>query len=303
MTALHDDEIDITEHDVRRLVDEQTPWRGRPLRAAGAGTDNRMFRLGDDLVVRLPRRPGTADDVAKEQRWLPRLAPVLPVPVPEPVFRGRPDAGYPFEWSVLRWIQGSELDGSNITDWTRFGCELGGFVEALHAADTTGARREEGLDWYRGERLNQRRDDGFEAIDELRELDRSESIGLDLDRVQQFWEEVTTIDDPVRPDVWLHADLRSANLVARDGRLVGVIDFGGLCLGNPTAEHAAIWEYPAPARTAYRERLDLDDDTWQRARGWAAYLAMLGVPYYWRTWPEFARGGLAKLRTVLETAD
>lgn len=299
MSALHDDEIEVTEADARRLVDTQTPWPGLPLGPAGAGTDNRMFRLGDDLAVRLPRRPGTAADVAKEQRWLPMLAPHLPLAVPEPVFRGSPDASYPYEWSVLRWIEGAEPTDATIDDWAAAGRDLADFVRALHAVPVGGARREDGLHWYRGDRLADHAAEGHALLRQVRTDERLAALDLDLDAVERVWRAATGAPDPIVPEVWLHGDLRSANLVARDGRLRGVIDFGALSLGNPTAEHAAVWELPRPARTAYRERLEVDDATWLRASGWAVLVAMAGIPYYWQTWPEFAQAGVRKIQAVL----
>lgn len=226
--ALHEDEVPVDLTLARRLVDEQFPqWADLPLSAAGDGTDNRMFRLGEELVVRLPRRPGTAADVAKEQTWIPRLGPVLPVDVPEPMALGGPGAGYPFPWSVLRWIEGEEPGPATVRDWAAFGRDLAGVVRALHG------------------------------------------------------------------------DLRSANLLVRDGRLAAVLDFGALSLGRPAAEHAAVWHFPAAMGSAYREALGVDDDTWERARGWALAVSLLAMPYYWSSWPEFAQGGVDKVRRLL----
>jgi aminoglycoside phosphotransferase (APT) family kinase protein len=296
--SLHSDEVSVTVDDARRLIDSQCPqWRSLELSAAGSGTDNQMFRLGEELLVRLPRRPGTAKDVAKEQDWLPRLAPRLPQQIPEPVFCGSPDAAYPFPWSVLRWIEGAEPDSETVDDWTAFGCDLADFVEALHAIDPGDARREGALEWYRGRRLTEFIADGEEVIEEVRALDGL--VGLDVDAVAEEWHRIASVADPVVPDVLLHGDLRSANLLVRQGKLAAVIDFGTLSIGNPTAEHAAVWQLPREARTAYRERLGIDDDTWQRARGWAVYVSLLAMPYYWTTWPEFARAGIGKINTVL----
>ncbi|MBD2760383.1 aminoglycoside phosphotransferase family protein [Yimella sp. cx-573] len=299
--ALHDDEVEITAADVHRLISAQAPhWSGLCIDTAGNGTDNRMFRLGDELLVRLPIRPGTAEAVDKEQRWLPWLAPQLPLPIPEAVFRGRPDEHYPFEWSVLRWIEGAEPADATVTDWREFGIQLGGFVEALHSIEIPAEVEPAGsLQWYRGRPLREFTSDGFEVIEEVRQLARTESIDLDLDAVTATWRELTEIADPPQPDVWLHGDLRTANLLARDGKLAAVIDFGALSIGNPTAEHAAVWQLPVGARQAYRERSGVDDGTWQRARGWAILVSLLALPYYWHSWPEFARDGIGTINQVL----
>lgn len=298
--SLHADEVPVDVDDARRLIDAQAPqWRALHLSPAGHGTDNQMFRLGDDLLIRLPRRPSTAQDVVKEQHWLPRLALLLPVSIPEPVFRGEPDESYPFDWSVMRWVKGSEPSDDTVDDWSQFAVDLGAFVEALHGVELGDARREGALEWYRGQRLGDFVDDGFEVIEQVRQLAAQEAFAMDLDEVERTWRDVTSVPDPVVDEVLLHGDLRSANLVANHGKLAGVIDFGALSIGNPTAEHAAVWQLPGQARHACRERLAIDDDTWHRARGWAMLISLLAMPYYWTSWPQFARSGIGTINTVL----
>ncbi|WP_374929478.1 aminoglycoside phosphotransferase family protein [Kytococcus sedentarius] len=298
--TLHADEVPVSPADARRLIDSQTPqWRELPLTPAGHGTDNVMMRLGDDLLLRLPRRPSTAQDVAKEQRWLGHLAPHLPVAVPEPVFWGQPDEGYPFEWSVLRWIEGEHPGPGTVGDWERFGVDLAVFVRALHRIELAGATPEGALEWYRGRRLSDFRAEGQEAIDELRSFARRVDLGLDLDALQRLWDRAAGTPSPVLDAVWLHGDLRADNLLVRDGVLVGVIDFGCLSIGDPTAEHAALWEFPRAAREAYRRELGLDDDTWARATAWKVVVNLSGIPYYWESWPEFAQGCLETVQELL----
>lgn len=302
--TLHPDEVAIDTAGVARLLRRQAPqWARLALTPAGAGTDNLMFRLGAELVVRLPRHPGTAGDVDKEQTWLPRLAPQLPLEVPTPVLHGRPDEDYPHPWSVYRWIPGDQPGPGTVTDWTDFGTRLAGFVDRLHTLETTGATRSGSLDWYRGRRLHDLADTGFRAIEEVRALPEVTDPGggaLDLAAVEQLWRTALAVDDPVLPHGWLHGDLRAANLLARGGRLVAVLDFGVLSLGNPTAEHAAIWEYPAPARAAYRDRLGLDEATWQRARGWKLLVCLQAISHYWRRWPDLALSSLDRVRVLLD---
>lgn len=304
MAALHDDEITLDTEQVRQLLRAQKPqWADLPLTPAGAGTDNTMLRLGDDLLLRLPRRPSTAADVAKEQRWLPRLAPHLPLEIPTPVAQGASQDDYPFPWSVYRWIEGSEPGPDTVTDWARLGADLAGFIRALHSVDLMGATSQDpGLHWYRCEPLAQLADAGREAIQELRDgppLD----IDLDLDAVAARWEHVVDVPDPVRPPSWLHSDLRAANLLVRDGHLCAVVDFGALSVGNPTAEHAACWDLPPQGRVAYRETLGLDEATWQRAQGWALLPSLTGATYYRDTWPEFVLQCLEKVRLVTTAPD
>ncbi|GAA2153794.1 aminoglycoside phosphotransferase family protein [Nocardioides koreensis] len=301
MTLLHPDEVDIDEATIHRLIARQLPDRAHlDLSPAGHGTDNRMLRLGDDLVVRLPRKPGTAAHVGKEQAWLPRLAPHLPIAVPEPVALGRAGDGYPFPWSVYRWIDGSELDPDAVEDPVRLGRDLAGFVHALQAVDLMGARREEPLSSYRGGSLRELAGSTFENLAACRDLS---GLDLDLAGLEAIWRAAMELDEPRDAHTWMHTDLKPSNLLVREGVLVGVVDFGGLSVGAPTCEHAATWDLPPEARHAYADALGLDRGTRQRARAWALAIALSGVPYYWSTWPEFVQECLRRLRLVLDDAD
>lgn len=295
--TLHEDEVPADESVVRELLREQRPeWAGLPVRAAGSGTDNRMFRLGDGLLVRLPRTAGTAEAVRKEQAWLPVLGPRLPCGVPEPVHEGVAGAVFPLPWSVYRWIDGAVAGPGAVDDWARFGAELAGAVRALHAAPLPPEDRREGLEWYRGGELTPCDpwvERGFAQAAALPGLD------LDLGRLRALWRGALELPGPAGPRVWLHGDLKPSNLLVRDGRLAAVIDFGGLSIGYPDAEHAPLWDFPAAARAAYREALGLDGAVWARARAWAVAVGILGVPYYWRRDPAFAAECVARLRAVL----
>ncbi|WP_306216039.1 aminoglycoside phosphotransferase family protein [Actinoplanes sp. RD1] len=282
--TLHQDEVTAGPETVTALLAAQCPqWAGLPLRPAGAGTENTMWRLGDDLLVRLPRTAEKAAPLRKERTWLPRLAPQLSLPIPEPVFAGAPGPGFPLPWAVFRWIDGSPPGPGTVTDWPAFGADLAAFVRQLHAIPLAGATRGGELSWYRGGSLR-------------------DCAGWDLQltgRLAELWQAALTLPDPDRPPVWLHGDLRPANLLARDGRLAAVIDFGALSVGWPDAEHAAVWDLPAPARAAYREALALDDLTWQRARAWAIVVGASGVVYYRDSWPEFVAECRARLDAVI----
>jgi aminoglycoside phosphotransferase (APT) family kinase protein len=288
--TLHQDEIVIGESLVRRLVAEQCPqWAGLALVPAGAGTENTMFRLGEELLVRLPRTVGKAVALRVEREWLPRLAPYLPVRVPEPVFAGEASAVFPAEWSVLRWISGTEAGAGSVRDWARFGTDLAGFVRSLHRVDLMGAE----LSWYRGGDLAPC--DGWvtEALLSCRNLAGAE---LDVDAVESFWRAGLAQPASPHPRVWLHGDLKPTNLLVEHGRLVAVIDFGAVSVGRPDAEHATVWDLPAAARETYWNALSLDEATWLRARAWAAAVAVSGIAYYWDTFPAF----VAECRTRLD---
>ncbi|MGR2751850.1 aminoglycoside phosphotransferase family protein [Agromyces arachidis] len=296
---LHPDEFAIDAGLAASLVRRERPdWADLPLTPAGGGTDNVMFRLGDDLLVRMPRTPGGVASLRKERGWMPRLAPGLPVRIPEPVHAGAPSEAYPVEWSVYRWIEGAPPGDGTVADWARFGADLAAFVADLHRIDLMGAERSGALSWYRGGSLHEPVDWVEPSFAASRPL-----VGdvLDVDRLEAWWREALALPDSPAPHVWLHGDLRPGNLLARDGRLHAVIDFGALSVGAPDAEHAAVWDLPAAARRAYRDALDLDEATWLRARGWAIAVAMSGIPYYWETFPEFVAECIARLEAILES--
>ena len=297
--TLHEDEIPVDETLIRSLLRAQRPeWAGLPLSRAGAGSDNTMYRLGDDLLVRLPR---TADgrSVRKEQEWLPRLAPLLPCPIPEPVYAGTPTDAFPVLWSVHRWIDGDEAGPDTVRDWAAFGADLAAVVRELHGIDLMGATRAGDLSWYRGGVLGPCDQWVGAAFEDCRATVGS---GLDVDTLERLWRAALALPDPSGPHVWLHGDLKPTNLLVRDGGLHAVIDFGALSVGFPDAEHAPVWDLPPRARQAYRDALDLDDATWARARAWAIAVGVSGISYYWHTWPAFVAECRARLQAILTDA-
>ncbi|MFE2167951.1 aminoglycoside phosphotransferase family protein [Streptomyces sp. NPDC059447] len=298
--TLHEDEIPVEETLVRALLRAQCPeWADRPLAPAGAGTDNTMYRLGDDLLVRLPRTAGNARSVRKEQEWLPRLAPLLSRPIPRPVHAGTPTDAFPLVWSVYRWIDGDEPGPHTIRDWAALGSDLAEVVRELHGIDLMGATRADGLSWYRGGTLAPCDQWVTKCLDDCRTLVGSE---LDVDTLERLWRAALALPEPSGPHVWLHGDLKPTNLLVKDGRLHAVIDFGGLSVGLPDAEHSTVWDLPERARRAYWDALDLDDATWTRARAWAIAVGVSGIPYYWRTFPAFVAECRARLQAVLTDA-
>lgn len=298
--TLHQNEVPVDEALVRSLLKAQRPeWADQPLSPAGAGTDNTMYRLGDDLLVRLPRTAGNARAVAKEQTWLPRLAPRLSHQVPEPVHAGTPTETFPLVWSVYRWIEGADAGPDTVRDWAAFGADLAQVVRELHSIDLMGATRAGALSWYRGGSLGPCDREISAEFDGCRPLVGTE---LDLDTLERMWRGALTLPDSTAPHVWLHGDLKPTNLLARDGALHAVIDFGALSIGLPDAEHATLWDLPPQARQAYWDALALDEPTWARARAWAIGVAVSGISYYWHTFPAFVAECRARLEAILADA-
>lgn len=258
---MHDDEVAIDAGVVRRLVATQFPhWGELPIEPVhSAGTLNSVYRLGDDLCVRLPRAQRWASDLEREVRWLPRLAPHLPLPVPEPVATGSPGDGYPFRWAIYTWLDGEGFHLGRVVDERGAAVDLAGFVTDLRGFDPTGAPPSS-----RDRPLAMRDRETRLAIESLDDV-------LDIEVVTAAWEASREGAAWNGSPVWTHGDLLSVNLLVHDGRLSAVLDFGNLGLGDPAVDVVAAWSvFGADGRAVFREELGVDDSTWIRARGFAS---------------------------------
>jgi aminoglycoside phosphotransferase (APT) family kinase protein len=291
--AMHADEVQVGPALVRRLLHAQHPrWAGLdPVPVASAGTDNALFRLGGALAVRLPRIPSAAGQVAKEQRWLPALAPGLPlaVPVPVPVAAGLPGEGYPFPWSVCRWLDGGDALHAPWSCQTEAAGTLAGFVAALRSQPAGQAPPPGAHNAGRGVALAQR--------DAATRAGIAACAGLlDTSAALRVWHAALAAPAWTGPPTWLHGDLHAANLLVRDGVLAGVLDFGCLAAGDPACDLAAGWMlFDPPARAHFRAMLAASESDWARGRGWALSVAVIALPYYRDTNPALA--GIAR-RTI-----
>ncbi|GGL50987.1 aminoglycoside phosphotransferase family protein [Planomonospora parontospora] len=280
---------------VRRLVAGQFPqWAGSAVeRVPSGGTVNAIYRLGDDLVVRLPLGKGGAGDVSMERAWLPRLAPHLPVPIPEVLGAGQPADGYPWPWSVYRWLAGVNPEVGALSEPVLLAEDLAGFVAAMRSITLPGAPQA-----HRGGPIASLDAQTRAAIEELRDIPQE---GVDCDAATAVWEEALRVPDWDGPPVWLHADLMPGNLLVDDGRLTSVIDFGCLGVGDPACDLFPAWNLlPADAREVFREALAVDDATWIRGRGRTLSQALIALPYYRRTNPAMAHNARHVIRTVLD---
>jgi aminoglycoside phosphotransferase (APT) family kinase protein len=262
--------VRIDEALVRRLVAAQFPaWAELPVvPVEPGGWDNRTFRLGEAMAVRLPSAAHYAAQVEKEQRWLPRLAPQLPLPIPAPLALGAPGAGYPWPWSVLRWLEGEDAASARAVDLARLAAALGGFLAALQRIDAAGAPPPGPHSFWRGGPLAVYADEARDAIHTLAgELD-AHAAGAVLDAaLASTWRGAP---------VWVHGDVAASNLLVRDGRLAAVIDFGCAAAGDPACDLAIAWTlFAGESRAAFRAALPLDAATWSRGRGWALWKAAL----------------------------
>ncbi|MFG1805543.1 aminoglycoside phosphotransferase family protein [Streptomyces sp. NPDC049040] len=264
---------------VRRLVAAQFPrWRGLPVEAVGgAGTANAVYRLGSDLAVRLPLGEGAARDVAKERRWLPRLAEVSPLAVPEVRAQGEPGEGFPWTWAVHSWLDGVPPVPGELREPAGVARELAAFVTALRGLDPAGAPPA-----HRAEPLAARDAETREAAAELRDV-------LEPSVADAVWSAAL---DAARQDVepvWLHSDLQPGNLLLGGDRLTGVIDFGCLGAGDPAVDLIPAWYVlPAAARPVFRAAVGADDAAWARGRGWALSIALAELRGYRTANPRMA---------------
>jgi aminoglycoside phosphotransferase (APT) family kinase protein len=228
------------------------------------GWDNVTFRLGDELTVRLPSAEGYREQVAKEQRWLPVLAPSLPLPIPEPVAVGAPGCGYPFSWSVMRWLEGTPAAVSPPRDLVRFAVDVAEFLVALKRVDADGGPAPGPHNWFRGAPVTVYEEETVRAIASLR-----------MERALPAWH--AAVDAVYEgPPVWFHGDVAVGNLLLRDGRLGAVIDFGTSGVGDPACDLALAWTLlEGESREAFLATLGADDAMVARGRGWALWKALI----------------------------
>ena len=295
MGKMHADEVDIDSSLVVRLLAVQFPqWAHLPLTPVpSAGTDNAIYRLGDDLAVRLPRVAGAAGQVDIEDRWLPRLAPHLPLAIPVPLARGRPGEGYPWSWSVCRWLEGESAQSQRIAREGQAARDLAHFIAALQRIDVVGWPPPGPPDSPRGMPLSTRDAPTRAAIAEL-------SGRLDTDVITAAWEAALQVPAWQGPPVWTHGDLLPGNLLVHEGRISAVIDFGCLGVGDPACDLIVAWTLlSAQTRDLFRAVLAVDDATWARGRGWALSIGLIALPYYQHTNPVFAATAHQMIAQVL----
>ncbi len=258
-------EIHIDEALVRGLLRAQRAELAElPVRVVANGWDNTIVRVGDEWMVRLPRREMAAALIANEQRWLPELAPLLPLPVPVPEFVGSPTADYPWSWSIGRWLPGQSAVEAPPLDQAATAEALGEFVLAMHQPAPPDAPANP----FRGVALEAR----AAAVG-----DRVAGLGsrIDAARTLDVWEALSATPKWTGAPLWLHGDLHPSNMLTLDGRLSAVIDFGDLTSGDPGTDMAVAWMmFDATHRPRFRAVLEIDDHTWQRAAGWALNLSL-----------------------------
>lgn len=274
---MHVDEVSTDVALVRRLVAAQFPeWAAlgiEPVRSSG--TDNALYKLGEDMVVRLPRIHWAVDGEKRAREWLPRLAPLLSVEVPVLLAVGDPAEGYPWNWSIYRWLEGANPRLGDIAD-SALASDLAQLVLSFHRIDLAGPLTGRGLP------LETRHEEVRAALAAL-------EGEIDTHAPTDAWQAALRVPAWSGRPVWIHGDLLPGNLLLREGRLTGLIDFGCAGLGDPACDLIAAWGVlPAVVRADFRDELGVDDDTWARGRGWALSIGLIALPYYMDTNPAFA---------------
>lgn len=288
-------EIEVDEDLIRSLLREQHPDLARlPLADTGAGWDNLLWRLGDALLVRLPRRATAAALTVHEQRWLPELARRLPLPVPAPRRVGRPGGRYPWPWSVVPWLPGSPADGAGLIDTVDAAVRLGHFLDSLHRP----APAEAPANPWRGVALAERTATFDERVSVL-------AAEIDVPATRRLWDRALAVAPWSGTPRWLHGDLHPANILLAQGTVSAVLDFGDLCSGDPATDLAGAWMLlPAGAMAHFHAAYGgVDDDLEMRSLGWAVLfgLMLLGIGLDDR--PTYETVGRATLARVTARCD
>ncbi|MDQ1721333.1 MAG: hypothetical protein QOI26_1067 [Pseudonocardiales bacterium] len=257
---------------VKRLISTQFPqWTDLPVVPVEIeGWDNRTYRLGDEMTVRLPTHEAYAPAVEKEDRWLPILAPLLPVPIPVPLAMGAPGEGYPFNWSIRNWLDGETASVHRLSDSDTLALAVADFLLALQRIDPAGGPQAGPHSFYRGAPPAHYDNETRRCLGEL-------DGRIDTAKASAVWDAALAAHAH-RPPVWFHGDVASGNLLVRDGKLAGVLDFGTSGVGDPACDLVIAWTlFSGGSRETFRQRAAQDAATWARARGWALWKALIGL--------------------------
>ncbi|WP_211746000.1 aminoglycoside phosphotransferase family protein [Paenibacillus sp. Marseille-Q4541] len=262
--------VDINAELVRKLINAQfAKWSDLPIKPVEkSGHDNRTFHLGDRMTVRMPSEAHYAPQVDKELHWLPKLRPHLTLPISTPLEKGEPTLDYPYPWSINEWIEGETVHYDRVNDLNRFANDLAKFLLELQAIDTSGGPVAGKHNFYRGGLLSVYDKETQTALEMLK-------TELPTDKLKEIWS-IALESKWQKDSVWVHGDIAPGNLLVKDGKLCAVIDFGVLGIGDPSCDYAIAWTFfDQENRTTFYHSLGCDKGTWNRARGWALWKALI----------------------------
>jgi aminoglycoside phosphotransferase (APT) family kinase protein len=275
MTKMHENEFEIDEHLVHALLDSQCSQLAKlPLSAiTSSGTDNALFHLGSEYVVRLPRLAGADETINKEYEWVPRISRFLEMSVSVPLFKGNSNKSYPSSWMVTKWCHGCNPVFEKDNEYVSLAKDLAHFLNELHAIKLAN-----GPISRRGVPLKQLEDETKKAIGKL-------TGEVDIQYVTSIWHQLSNTPAWNKDPVWIHGDFLPGNILVQNNRLSGVIDFSDVGIGDPACDLVIAWGLlNSHSRKIFRENLEnIDDNTWERGRGWALSIALIMLPYYMHT--------------------
>lgn len=264
------DKFKINAELARRLIAAQFPqWKDLRIDLVDqGGWDNKTFHLGSDMLIRMPSSEDYEPQVEKEDFWLPKLAPLLPLEIPQPIALGMPGEGYPWKWSVRRWIEGVTASSASMPNRVEFAVALAKFINALHSIDAKDGPLPGFHSFYRGGSLSHYDDEVTQAIEALKNR-------IDAQHTREIWE-AGLASSWQKPGVWIHGDLSPGNLLVRNERLTAVIDFGQMAVGDPACDLSIAWTFfHGDSRAAFCQALPLDPETWRRAKAWTLWKALV----------------------------
>ncbi|MEK3750034.1 aminoglycoside phosphotransferase family protein [Paenibacillus sp. FSL E2-8871] len=280
---------------VARLINEQFPaWSDLEIRPVKfSGNDNRTFHLGEHMSVRLPSAAAYAPQVEKEQQWLPILSKELTLPIQIPLVKGEPNEEYPLPWSINKWVEGETLTHQNINDLNQFARDLGAFLIELQSIDASGGPLAGEHNFYRGGSLAVYDEESRHAIEHNKDIFKE-------DLLREIWELALDSKWNSKP-VWVHGDIAPGNLLVKDGKLCAVIDFGILGVGDPACDAAMAWTFfDEDSRKVFKDVLQMDEETWNRARGWALWKALITYNGNRYSNPKVARESLNIINLIAD---
>lgn len=296
MVKMHENELEVDEVLVSSLLKNQCPqWANLSLKAVkSSGTDNALFRLGGEYIVRLPRiewEPGSNEiSLNKEYKWLPLISRFLSVPISEPIFIGKPDNLYPWPWIVSKWNNGHNPSFEQDNEYEELAFDLANFLNELHRIKLINGPLSR-----RGVPLKNVDEETRKAIGQL-------EGEIDIPKVIALWDQFLKIPGWDKDFVWVHGDFLPGNILIENNRLSAVIDFSDVGMGDPACDLIIAWSLLKPhSRKIFRENLEnVDNDTWERGRGWALSIALIMLPYYKTTNQNLATLARHIIRNILE---